>query len=116
MDNLTIALLITLIGMGLVFGGILLLWGVMVLLMRFTGDADSSAEASEAAETDATTTEIPTPQSFDDHDLRRRAAAVAVAYVLSQRTTRTIVPPSPALISAWQAVMRSHQLKQRGQR
>lgn len=103
------ALQITLIGMSLVFGAILLLWGVMALLVRFT------------------TNETPVePLPFEDEaatssaELKHRAAAAAVALALAEAAHTTEVHafplPATALVSAWQAVMRSNRLRQRGPR
>ena len=48
MSNLLLSLQITALGMGLVFGAILLLWLMMVLLTLFTADKDASRFASPA--------------------------------------------------------------------
>jgi Na+-transporting methylmalonyl-CoA/oxaloacetate decarboxylase gamma subunit len=106
---LTTALLITAIGMALVFGAILLFWLVMSLLVRFTAEPEAPAPERRAAE--SAPPETP--------DLKRRAALAAVAAALAQKTPAASglhafpVPPT-AGVSAWQAVMRSRQLKQRG--
>ena len=44
-ENLITALEITVAGMALVFGAIVLLWGVMALLVRVTGNAASASDA-----------------------------------------------------------------------
>ena len=99
-ENLTTALLIMVIGMGVVFASILLLWGMMALLVRLTTD---QPRAEPAAEDDLT-------------DLHQKAAAAAVA-VARQRAISTmaaqVVPPT-AVVSPWQAVMRARQYRQRG--
>ncbi len=106
-ENLVSALEITLIGMGLVFAAIILLWAVMALLVRFgtmlkTSPAAPSPkqEASEAA-------------AAKSNELKLRAAAVAVAYALEQNKTmsRKFPLPPTAFVSAWQAVARSNVLK-----
>jgi len=105
MDNLFLSLQITVIGMGLVFAAILLLWGMMAALVRFTPDK-TEAETAPA-------------ESAADQDRRRRAAAVAVAVALAQTDTdrlREFPEPPTAIVSAWQAVQRSRQLSQRGPR
>lgn len=104
--NLLIALQITAIGMSLVFAGILVLWLVMALLMRFFPD-----HASQPLQVSSP------PENLSD--LKRRAAALAVA-VARARQLQTPAPlptwpvPSTAAVSPWQAVMRGKQLKQRG--
>ena len=97
-ENLVLALQITLIGMSLVFGAILLLWLLMSVLVRFTaGQAPSQEEAVE-------------------RDRRRRAAGVAVAMALASREDNqpSVFPlPPTALVTAWQAVTRAYNLGRR---
>lgn len=101
--NLTLSLQITLIGMSLVFGAILLLWGVLALIVRLTG---TRPETTKPANTAA------------EHLLKRRAAAAAVALALTRQAAaeepREFPLPPTALVSAWQAVMRSNILNKRG--
>ncbi len=104
-ENLILALQITLVGMGLVFAAILLLWGVMALLVRLTA---RSVEA-EAEQERAALTEL---------ERKQRAAAAAVAIALAQ-TAEASEPhefplPPTAIVSAWQAVMRTRILNKRG--
>ena len=97
------ALLITSIGMGLVFGAILLLWGVMALLVRLARDP-----VKGQAETEEQVIEL---------DLKRCAAAAAVSAALAQETSfepHEFPLPPTALVSAWQAVMRTKILNKRG--
>ena len=99
-ENLIIALQITLVGMGLVFGVIIVLWGAMALLVRLTPDrAEPAAAAPEE----------------DQSDLKRRAASVAVAVALACEATAPHEFPEPptAIVTAWQAVQRSRYLTQR---
>jgi Na+-transporting methylmalonyl-CoA/oxaloacetate decarboxylase gamma subunit len=102
LENLSNALIITVVGMSLVFGSILLLWAVMALLVRLTADR-SEIVAEETASSD---------------ELKQRAAAVAVAAALSQRNSfaphEFPLPPTP-LVTAWQAVKRSQMLNRRRQ-
>lgn len=98
-ENLTDALTITVIGMSLVFGAILLLWAVMTVLMRFT--VDEPALHKVVTESD-----------------RRRAALAAVAVALARQANQNEphefpLPPT-AIVTAWQAVQRSQQLRQKG--
>lgn len=101
-DNLTDALTITVVGMALVFGAILLLWAVMTVLMRFTADGDESAGREPGAESDR----------------RRRAALAAAAAALArqadQNEPHAFPLPPTAIVTAWQAVQRSRQLTQKG--
>ncbi len=105
-ENLITALEITVVGMGLVFGAIALLWGVMSLLVRATADRPESAP------------EAPHPTG-DVLERQKRAAAVAVAAALLREQQAQPhefpVPPTP-IVSAWQAVMRARLLQQKGPR
>jgi Na+-transporting methylmalonyl-CoA/oxaloacetate decarboxylase gamma subunit len=109
-ENLVAALQITLIGMSLVFGAILLLWGVMAVLVRLAADKPEAEETFDASKY---------LKGFDD--LQRRAAIAAVAVALAQAQAAVGAdrvsahpPPPTAIVSAWQAVRRAQQLKQRG--
>jgi len=98
------ALQITVMGMALVFAGILLLWLMMLILMRLTAE-----QAEEEAEARASET-----------DLKQRAAAAAVAVLLAQerdqaRPHEFPLPPT-AIVTAWQAVTRGNLLSQKGPR
>ncbi|NWG17412.1 MAG: OadG family protein [Chloroflexi bacterium] len=106
--DLSYALQITLIGMCLVFGAIVLLWGIMAALVRFlTPPTPALPEADEV------------PKAITEIELKQRAAAAAVSYALShqrQQEAHLFPLPPTAFVSAWQAVMRSTQLRQRGPR
>jgi len=92
-----IALQLAGIGMLLVFGAILLLWAGMALLARSTAPR-------------------PRPPELEDleEDRRRTAAASAALAWLRGRERRVFPLPPTAFVSAWQAVMRAAQLRQRG--
>ena len=99
--QLSIALQITLIGMGLVFGAILLLWLVMTLLMRLTAEPPDETERARTAEL----------------ALKQRAAAAAVSLALAQESIdqpHEFPLPPTAMVSPWQAVMRTRMLNKRG--
>jgi Na+-transporting methylmalonyl-CoA/oxaloacetate decarboxylase gamma subunit len=103
-ENLLIALQITLIGMSLVFGVILVLWIVMSLLVRLT--AQRAAPIEEAA----------APGTADQSGVKRRAAIAAVSVALAHELTPQLhefPEPPTAIVSAWQAVQRSRYLTQR---
>lgn len=104
-QNLALALQITLIGMGLVFAAIVLLWALMALLVRLTPEQTGQIE-SPAAES---------PES----DVLQRAAATAVAVALADRAAgagikQPVAPPPQTQLSAWQAVHRASWLNQKG--
>lgn len=95
-QGMTSAIQITIVGMGLVFLAILVLWLVMALLVRWTGSRTEEDLPSEA------------PQ----------AAAAAVAFAMAERAGRKDLHefplPPTAIVSAWQAVMRGKMLDKRG--
>ena len=100
--NLLIAFQITIVGMGLVFGAIILLWIVMVVLVKFTSQGSAPLEE----------------ESMDEEQTRRRkAAAVAVAVALASEDDlepHEFPLPPTAIVSPWQSVMRSNILNKRG--
>jgi len=110
MDNLSLALLITGLGMGLVFAVILLLWVLIALIVRLGGFMEHSRLA-ESGDSSAIAMQVE----------RQLAAALAVAVALAaaqqpaQDDEVHIFPlPPTAVVSPWQAVMRSKILNKRG--
>jgi len=102
MNPLTPSLWLTLIGMGLVFGAILLLWGLMSLLTCIFAERETSLEVRDEA-----------------REAKGRAAAAAVAVALAEQAQSRIghfPMPNTALVSAWQLGMRTRQMYQKGNR
>lgn len=100
--DLWIALQITLIGMSIVFGCILMLWLMMTLLVRWTSERPN-----------ANTVVKPDPRI----ELKRRAALTAVAVALAYQSSSEPKPfplPETSIVSAWQAVTRANHLRRRG--
>ncbi len=96
--------------MGIVFGTILALWGLMAALTRFLADRETAADSPEAAPVSLA------PTSDED---KARAAAIAVAIALAEQglsTARPLATPPAALVSAWQLGMRTRQMYQKGER
>jgi len=108
-DNLQIALQITVVGMGLVFGAILLVVLMMYLLVRGT----SGPPISRQQHPETALQEDPDGRSYQTSAQRQRAAAAAVAFVLMQASAGA-VPQLGRRLTPWQSVMRGRQLKQRG--
>lgn len=103
-ENLLIALQITLIGMSLVFGVIIVLWIVMSLLVRVTARREAPIE------------EVAAPGPADQTELKRRAAIAAVSVALAHELTPPLhefPEPPTTIVTAWQAVQRSRYLTQR---
>jgi sodium pump decarboxylase gamma subunit len=106
-----IALQITVLGMGLVFGAILLLWWMMNLLTAITADKKPSSPS------DASTSGSAQMVSVTDPDLKAQAAAVAVATALAEQQLSSAHPlrePPTTIVSAWQLGMRTRQMYQKG--
>jgi sodium pump decarboxylase gamma subunit len=106
------SLQITALGMGLVFGAILLLWLMMVLLTSFTADKKTQSDkapASDSPKADA--------KRVSETGFKSQAAAIAVAIALAeqgQSTARPLTAPPTAIVSAWQLGMRTSQRAQKG--
>ena len=102
MTNLQTALQITLYGMGLVFIGILFLWGLMALLVRIFADRQPKI---------ATKSSTYNPEELEN---RRLAAAIAVSIAIEMHNSSIQVSSHKEResISAWQAAHRSLQLNQ----
>lgn len=112
--DITNALWITLIGMGLVFLAILLLWGLMALIVRLTAAPEESTPAVAAP------VQAVDPGAGPLSERKRCAAAAGVAAAIALRSRGTkaaqSAPGSQAgsALSAWQAVNRARGLGQRG--
>ena len=105
--NLTLAIEITALGMGLVFLAIIVLWLMMWALtaLPFKDSEDNK--------------EVDQKEELVDDELMAQAAAAAVAAALaeqSQSTARPLSQPPTALVSAWQLGMRSRQMYEKGGR
>jgi hypothetical protein len=120
--NLLLSLEITALGMGLVFGAIILLWGMMILLTALTADKET---ASDSPEVDSTTPSIaftPNPSTPFEHASQGRGelehvALLAVAMALAEQGQTSAHPleqPPTALVSAWQLGMRTRQMSEKG--
>ena len=109
---ITNALWITLIGMGLVFLSILLLWGLMALLVRVL--AEPKAPMTEpASESGKRQTAIPEEALLLARKRRAAAIAVAAALAMAQDESKQIRParaPQSSGMSVWQSANRAGQL------
>ena len=95
------ALQITLVGMGLVFFGILVLWLMMAMLVRIFTDQHKNPK-----------NEASMPKYADELEKKRLAAAIAAATALEMQNTSILSSSHKEResISAWQAAHRSRQL------
>ena len=116
MSDLLLALQITALGMGLVFGAILLLWLMMVLLTLFTADKKTMPDEASASPT-GTMSDSPVPASVPETGFKLQVAALAVAIALAEQGQSAAHPlpdPPTAIVSAWQLGMRTSQRSQKG--
>ena len=127
LQNLTYALVITLVGMVLVFAALAVLWGLMELTVQGTNwynkrhpeeeeeEEEEEAEGAPAVETQDFASE--TQNLASPHGATAAAAAaVAVAMALQEEEAPVADGSQPAYVgqpSAWKSVMRSAQLTQR---
>jgi Na+-transporting methylmalonyl-CoA/oxaloacetate decarboxylase gamma subunit len=107
MSDFILSIQITALGMGLVFGAILLLWLMMILLTRFTADKADELPAADS----------PEPASVSETGFKLQAAAIAVAMELAeqgQSGAHPLTEPPTAIVSAWQLGMRTRQRSEKG--
>lgn len=100
---LVAALEMTVVGMALVFGSLIVFWLVMLVLVRVTADRPEETPAE--------------PAGSNERALKARAAAAAVALALAlpSRVQPSHLPLAPdSHLSPWQAATRASQLRQRG--
>lgn len=101
-ENFLLSIQITLIGMGLVFSAIILLWGLMTLMTRILAESEASLEIRE-----------------ESREKKARIAAAAVSIALAEQAQSRVghfPMPNTALVSAWQLGMRTRQMYQKGNR
>lgn len=112
MVELQQGLLITAIGMGLVFAVIIFLWGLMVLMMRLTSGNKQVEDPVESVPAEDATS-IPEEEKVEEKR-RAAAAAVAVEKAISQRKDSAVNKNQEAPVGAlspWQTVHRLRQLE-----
>jgi len=105
-SNFLLALQITGVGMGLVFGAIIVLWLMMILLTALTAEKESASNSDEA-------------DSVSSHNVFAQAAAIGVAMAMAEQRLSSAHPlpePPTAIVSAWQLGMRTRQMTQKGGR
>ena len=120
MSPISAALIITAIGMGLVFIAILALWGLMELMVRVTAryavEETEQGEEGEEGEEETEPAAGPFAEAVDSQaELKRKAAAAAVVMALAQQAEQPVYTQMSSYTSgsAWQSVSRGGQLNQR---
>jgi Na+-transporting methylmalonyl-CoA/oxaloacetate decarboxylase gamma subunit len=104
MSDFSLSLQITALGMGLVFGAILLLWLMMVVLTALTTDKEPASDSAEVAST-------------SQADSKLQVALLAVAMAIAEQEVSSAHPleqPPTAIVSAWQLGMRTRQMSEKG--
>lgn len=112
MNPLLVALQITAVGMGLVFGAIIVLCGLMYLLTALLPEKEQPSPAPSEPVL------VPSLHAGDEL-IGLQAAAAAVALAVAEQTTSVahpLPPPPTAIVSAWQLGMRTRQMYQKGTR
>ncbi len=110
-------LLITAIGMGLVFAVIIVLWGLMAIMMRVTS-RESQIEKHTREEPLIEGPLVPEMEMIEGQR-RAAAAAAAVQIAIAARQFKkeaTNIPAQQVSISPWQAAHRLRQLEKRKRR
>jgi hypothetical protein len=105
-DTFIQSLQITALGMGLVFGAIIVLWLMMILLTAVSGEKEIEAPLVSP----------PKLGGMEGGEIAR-AAAIAVAMALAEQEISAAHPlptPPTAIVSAWQLGMRTRLLAQKG--
>jgi Na+-transporting methylmalonyl-CoA/oxaloacetate decarboxylase gamma subunit len=103
-ENIINSLIVTLVGMGITFVAIILLWWMMAGMTAIPFKEESEADS-------------PEPVDAEAENLKMKAAALAVALALAEQelsAARPLQQPPTALVSAWQLGTRSRQLYEKG--
>jgi Na+-transporting methylmalonyl-CoA/oxaloacetate decarboxylase gamma subunit len=107
MNDLILALQITVLGMFLICVAMVLLWTLLSLFVFVLAKAQEKAPKLEEN----------SDQEENQELMRQHAVAIAVSTAIHQRISagpgRFPLPPT-AIVSAWQAVLRSQILSKRG--
>ena len=101
MNDISLALQITALGMGLVFAAILVLWLMMILLTKLTAVASDSSQ----------------PDSVSETSILAQAAALGVTMAIAEQQLSSAHPlsdPPTSIVSAWQLGMRTRQMSEKG--
>lgn len=96
------ALLISLIGGGMVFVGLILLWGLMDILVRLTAEKEAPAKAGPVLQEESLCPET---------EMKAAAAAAAVAIAMQKATFSGASPSDGRHLSPWLSAGRSCQIE-----
>jgi Na+-transporting methylmalonyl-CoA/oxaloacetate decarboxylase gamma subunit len=107
-DTFIQSLQIALLGMGLVFAAILLLWAIMAAMTALFRERETPTPLLKGEEAGS---------EGNIGGAKARAAAIAVAVALAaqrQSSAHPLPEPPTAIVSAWQLGMRTRQMSQKG--
>lgn len=105
------AIMISIIGAGMVFASLILLWFMMDILVRLTSREKTPQPEAQAADALPETSQSIPPA---DANLKQQAVAAAVAVALAQDSARKTQarPQKTNALSPWQSAHRLQQLNQ----
>jgi sodium pump decarboxylase gamma subunit len=102
-------LLMTAIGMGLVFLALIFLWGLINLIARLPVKDKVAEETAEPEEPPVAEVSTAVEEPRPARRAQAAAAAVAAALALRRQAARLAPPPQGSAISPWQAARRGSQ-------
>ena len=110
-ETMNSALLITAIGMGLVFLSLILLWWLMELIVRFFTDKKNKEPVVEVLPAESGS--VLPGENADTLNQKKRAAAAAVAYALAAGQAGAAGSEEIPALSPWQVALRSRSFSNR---
>jgi sodium pump decarboxylase gamma subunit len=115
MSDIQQGLLITAIGMGLVFAVIIFLWGLMALMMKVT--SREKARKQESGEMEEVEAPLVPEMETAERGRRAAAAAVAVGMILARSKLRQSgTQEQTGGLNSWEVFHRTRQLQRKNTR
>jgi len=111
LEAMNSALLITVIGMGLVFLSLILLWWLMELIVRLFKEKKNKETGVEVLPAERGS--VLPGENADTLNRKKRAAAAAVAYALAAGKAGATGSEEIPALSPWQVALRSRSFSSR---
>lgn len=111
LETMNSALLITAIGMGLVFLSLILLWWLMELIVRLFKEKKNKETGVEVLPAERGS--VLPGENADTLNRKKRAAAAAVAYALAAGKAGATGSEEIPALSPWQVALRSRSFSSR---
>jgi len=111
LETMNSALLITVIGMGLVFLSLILLWWLMELIVRLFKEKKNKETGVEVLPAERGS--VLPGENADTLNRKKRAAAAAVAYALAAGKAGATGSEEIPALSPWQVALRSRSFSSR---